>query len=226
MRILTPTAETSTAMSIRLSRVDNLATRKVALLLCNHTYKNDVKDIDGYSVGKVFEARHKTSLMDRFLLQVLGFDSVKTHVDLDKEGLDEVISQLRAVEIEPWLTNGKRKGTLLIFVYFMGFWGTTSGSTIYSVKGEIINLDQRLIQLSAIDKSIYTVQWVECGLERDIPALVAGDNDFECERSVYQEGAKRWFTLFYNSATNKFIDYFERLIKTEKRVSLRFPEDI
>ncbi len=55
---------------------------------------------------------------------------------------------------------------------------------------------------------------------------MADDNDFECERPVYQEGAKRWFTLFYNSATNKFIDYFERLIKTEKRVSLRFPEDI
>ena len=86
-RVLAPTAETSTAMSIRLHRVDNLATRKVAVLLCNHTYKSTVKDIDGYSVGKVFEARHKTSLMDRFLLQVLGFDSVKTHVDLDKSDI-------------------------------------------------------------------------------------------------------------------------------------------
>ena len=59
-----------------------MATRKVALLLCNHTYKN-VTEPNGYAIGKVFEARHKTSLMDRFLLQSLGFDSIKTYVDID-----------------------------------------------------------------------------------------------------------------------------------------------
>ena len=143
---------------------------------------------------------------------------------MDRDGIHNALNELKAIEIEPWLANSKRKGTLFVFVYFMGFWGKTSGSQVFSVKGEKINLDQRLIELSAMDKSIYTVQWVESGLERDIPDN--GDNDFECERPIYHEGAKRWFTLFYNSATNKFIDYFERLIKTEKRVSLRFPQDI
>ena len=100
--LLTPTFETSAAMSIQLSRVDNMATRKVALLLCNHSYRN-VNDVEGYPVGKVFEARHKTSLMDRFLLQNLGFDSIKTHVDVDLQTLHEALNEFQALEIEPWL---------------------------------------------------------------------------------------------------------------------------
>ena len=87
-----------------------------------------------------------------------------------------------------------------------------------------MNLDQRLIALSALDKSIYTVQWVEMGLEVDLADI--GEDEFQCDRQVYEEGAKRWFTMFYNSATPKFIDYFERLIAIERRVALRFPQDI
>jgi hypothetical protein len=87
-----------------------------------------------------------------------------------------------------------------------------------------MNLDQRLIQLSAMDRSIYTIQWVEMGLERDLEDI--GEDAFQCKRAVYNEGAKRWFTLFYNSATNKFIEYFEKLILSEHRSQLRFPADI
>ena len=53
-------------MKVNLKRVDNVVTRKVALLFCNHNYR-DVNDADGFPVGKVFEARHKTQMMDRFL---------------------------------------------------------------------------------------------------------------------------------------------------------------
>ena len=53
------------------------------------------------------------------------------------------------------------------------------------------------------------------GLERDLEDV--GEDTFECERPVYKEGAKRWFNLFYNSATDKFIEYFERLITIERR---------
>ena len=63
-----------------------------------------------------------------------------------------------------------------MFVYFMGYWAKTSGSQVYSVKGEKINLDQRLIAISALDKSIYTVQWVEMGLERDLADI--GEDQF------------------------------------------------
>ena len=104
-----------------------MATRKVALLMCNSNYPN-VNDVDGYPAGKVNEARHKTSIMERFLRQSLGFDSIKTHVDTDLQGIHTALNQLRAVEVEPWLANQDRKGTLLIFIYFMGFWAKTSGS--------------------------------------------------------------------------------------------------
>ena len=114
-------------MSVALNRVDNLVTRKVALLLCNHTYRN-VSDSEGFLIGKVFEARHKTSLMDRFLLHSLGFDSIKTHVDIDLQGLHDALNELQALEVEPWLANPERKGTLLIYVYFMGYWAKTDGS--------------------------------------------------------------------------------------------------
>lgn len=78
--------------------------------------------------------------------------------------------------------------------------------------------------MSARDKSIYCVQWVESGLEREIQS--SNDDAFSLDRAEYFEGAKRWFNLFYNSATSKFINYFEQLIETEKRLSLRLPEDI
>ena len=75
-----------------------------------------------------------------------------------------------------------------------------------------------------MDRSIYTAQWVEAGLDRDVNDI--GEDEFQCEKHVYKEGAKRWFTLFHNSATPKFIDYFDRLIATEKRISLNLPQDI
>ena len=98
-------------------------------------------DTEGFPVGKVAEARQKTAVMDRFLKQTLGFDSVVTRLDVDLEGLHTALNELDAIEIEPWLADSKRKGTLLIFVYFMGYWAKTSGSNVFSVKGERINLD-------------------------------------------------------------------------------------
>ena len=80
-------------MSLSLHRVDNLVGRKVALLICNHAYPN-VLDSSGHPVGKASEARHKTTLMDRFLLQKLGFDSVKTIVDQDLEGIEKALDEL------------------------------------------------------------------------------------------------------------------------------------
>lgn len=72
-----------------------------------------------------------------------------------------------------------------------------------------------------MDKSIYTIQWVESGLEIELPD--GGDEDIQLEKSVYLAGAERWFTLFYNSSTPKFVDYFEKLIAFERRTSLQFP---
>ena len=208
--LMRPTADTAlNVMGIRLRRVDNVVQRKVGLLVCNHSYK-DVIDTNGYPVGKVFEARHKTSLMERFLRNSLGFDSVKTIVDVDLSEVHGALNEIQRTEIDPWMANENRSGTILVFVYYMGYWAGTSGSQVFSVKGEQINLDQRLIAMSALDRSIYTVQWVEMGLECDLNETA--EDQFECEKAVYHKGAHRWFTLFYNSATNKFIEYFERLI--------------
>ena len=63
------------------------------------------------------------------------------------------------------------------------------------------------------------------GLEREL-AENLGVDTFECEKSLFLQGATRWFTLFYNNATNKFISYFERLISIENRQSLTLPHDI
>ena len=37
-------------------------------------------------------------------------------------------------------------------------------------------MDQRLIAMSALDKSIYTMQWVEMGNERDLNEI--GEDNF------------------------------------------------
>ena len=74
--------------------------------------------------------------METFLNETLGFDSVKTLMDADLNQLDQALNELQAVEVEPWLAGdasnirSKRSSsdTLLIWVYFMGFWAKTSGS--------------------------------------------------------------------------------------------------
>lgn len=35
------------------------------------------------------------------------------------------------------------------------------------------------------------------------------------DAETYSQGIKRWFAMFYNSSTEKFINYFTRLIQTE-----------
>ena len=89
-------------MKVHLKHLDNHTTRKVALLICNHTY-GGVLDADRVPVGKVFEARHKTRLMEKFLSETLSFDSVKTVIDADLNSLDVILNELQAVEVDPWI---------------------------------------------------------------------------------------------------------------------------
>ena len=105
----------------------------------------------------------------------------------------------------------------------MGYWAKTNGSQVYTCKGELLNLDQRTIALSAFPR-VYSIQWVEMGLERSLKTT-ALDN-FECVPEVYDAGIKRWFGLFYNNQTEKFISFFEKLITLEDRQALDFPADI
>jgi len=58
------------------------------------------------------------------------------------------------------------------------------------------------------------------GLDRD--GEESKDSLFDAE--TYKKGIKRWFAMFYNSNTEKFITYFKRLMKTESRIV--FPNDI
>jgi len=92
-RMFAPTAETSGAMSVRMRRIDNVAMEKVAVLFCNNNY-NGVVDVRGLPVGEVFEARHKTSLMERFLQETLGFAIVKTHPDVDLRGMERALDEV------------------------------------------------------------------------------------------------------------------------------------
>jgi hypothetical protein len=48
-------------------------------------------------------------------------------------------------------------------------------------------------------------------MERD--GLESKDSVFDIE--TYRQGIRRWFALFYNSSTEKFINYFNRLAEQE-----------
>ena len=124
--------------------------------------------------------------------------------------------------MQTWLKSGS-KGTLLIFVYWMGYWAKTNGEQVYTCRGELLNLDQRTIALSAHPR-VYSIQWVEMGLERSLKHVY--EDTFECVPEVYAEGIKRWFAMFYNNQTEKFIFFFEKLIQLEGRQQLNFPADI
>ena len=49
------------------------------------------------------------------------------------------------------------------------------------------------------------------GFEKD--GFESKDSMFDVE--IYKQGIKRWFAMFYNSSTEKFISYFTRLLETE-----------
>ena len=52
-------------------------------------------------------------------------------------------------------------------------------------------------------------QWVEMGLERE-GEEESKESMFDAE--TYKQGIRRWFAMFYNSSTEKFISYFKRLL--------------
>ena len=60
----------SKSRQVTLKRVDNIASKKIGILLCNQEYKG-VRDPEGFHVGSVFEARHKTETMEQFLKTTL-----------------------------------------------------------------------------------------------------------------------------------------------------------
>jgi hypothetical protein len=55
---------------------------------------------------------------------------------------------------------------------------------------------------------VFVSQWVEMGLERE--GEESKENNFDAD--TYKLGIKRWFSLFHNSNTEKFINYFSRLL--------------
>ena len=86
------------SQQISLKRVDNIVNRKVAILLCNEDYKG-VKDPEGFQIGSVFEAKHKTELMESFLQKTLKFDSVSTLHDQDMDGINTMFIKLQKEEV-------------------------------------------------------------------------------------------------------------------------------
>ena len=109
------------------------------------------------------------------------FDSVQTYYDLDVDGINNLFIKLQQNEVQPWLKSGS-KGTLLIFFYWMGYWAKTNGEQVYTCKGELLDLDQRTIALST-NQRVYTIQWVEMGLERSLKHV--SEDTFECSPEVY-----------------------------------------
>ena len=58
--------------------------------------------------------------------------------------------------------------TLLVFVYFIGFWEKPNGSRIFTPRGERFNLDQHTLSLAAARENVYVINWLEMGLEANI----------------------------------------------------------
>lgn len=58
------------------------------------------------------------------------------------------------------------------------------------------------------------------GLEKE--GHETNESPFDAE--IYRLGIKRWFSMFHNSSTEKFISYFSQLIQNEKLIVL--PDDI
>ena len=56
------------------------------------------------------------------------------------DGINTLFIKLQKEEVQTWLKSGS-KGTLLIFVYWMGYWAKTNGEQVYTCKGELLNLD-------------------------------------------------------------------------------------
>ena len=70
---------------------------------------------------------------------------------------------------------------------------------------------------------VYVVQWVEMGLERE-PEETKELLEPICDMDMYKKGLQRWFALFYNSSTDKFISYFQRLLMVDSCIV--FPDEI
>lgn len=151
-----------------------------------------------------------------FLRESLQFDNL---ISGDCRSVASVKTTLKSAlqnEVKQWTT---QTGTLFIFVYYAGHWQKPNGSVVFTTDGDSLNLDQLTVELSSHQR-VYVAQWVEMGLERE--GEESKESVFDVD--VYKQGIKRWFAMFYNSSTEKFINYFQRLILTESQIV--FPNDI
>ncbi len=182
-------------MRLTLTRSDNLVTRKVAVMIGDKT---------------------DTEQMWSFLRDHLEFDSL---VQGECHTVETVKSTIRAVSQSEIKQQQLRQGSLFIFVYYYGYWQKPNGSVVYTQDGDSLNLDQLTVELASHPR-VYCAQWVEMGLERE--GEESKESLFDAE--IYQAGIRRWFALFYNSSTEKFISYFTRLLQTESQIVI--PNDI
>ena len=157
--------------------------------------------------------------MWNFLKHDLQFDSL---IVADMRSAKSVVSTMRSVneqEVKAWRDH---PGTLFIFVYFAGQWFKPNGSMIILEDGGVLNFDQLTVPMASYSR-VYVVQWVEMGLERE-PEETKELLEPICDMDMYKKGLQRWFALFYNSSTDKFISYFQRLLMVDSCIV--FPDEI
>ena len=87
--------------------------------------------------------------------------------------------------------------------------------------GSQLNLDQLAVDMASHPRT-HVVQWVEMGNE--VIANELGEPPSLCSPEVYKAGLRRWFGLFHNSCSEKFIQYMTRLLARDHTII--FPDDL
>lgn len=151
-----------------------------------------------------------------FFKNNMKFDSLITADTRTAQGVIETMSAIQKSEAEGWAIKSGKQGSLFIFVYWFGHWERPNGSVVFTEDGGAVNLDHLTVKLASLPR-VYVCQWVEMGkeidLEHDTPETLTQPAD-------YKKGIKRWFAMFYNSNTDKFIEYLRMLMSRKKTIVL------
>jgi len=84
--------------------------------------------------------------------------------------ITQIFKELAETEFKgkPKEETNKSGKSLLIFVYFIGFWEKPNGSRVFTPRGERFNLDQHTLALASASQNTYVINWLEMGLEAEI----------------------------------------------------------
>ena len=93
------------------------------------------------------------------------------------------------------------------YIYWCGYWSKPNGSTVYTGRGEVVNLNNYMFSLAAASRGAYAIHHVEGGKDNHKIKPTKAD-EYQWTKQSLAAGARKKFHLF-GADCKKFALFFK-----------------